>query len=623
MTSASPQPVAFGDYIITRRIARGGMAEIYRARHREGAVGTWSAVKMMRASISGDPVAKALFRREGRIASLLQHPHIVPVTEAGHLGERAFLAMAYVPGQNLSAVLETLRGRALSVDDQRLIVGTVAAVARALDYAHRLRDPDSGAALDIVHRDISPGNVMVDYDGHPWLLDFGVARVSNATHQTQAGTLRGKFAYMSPEQVVGEAVGPKSDIFALGTLLYELLTGCSPFLGDSPADTLDRVQRCCPEAPDRMRPSLSPSISELVSTCLRRAPSERPDGAALAQALWASIDDPDPADWKRAAQEWMARHFEDAAAEDHSALAAEEEQVLLLDLADFAAGSWPSEHADVSGPAASDAPVAKAIDETDATVAAPQPPPEPDLRSDTSPAHAPESTSAKFRGPGPLGKTVRVAHPGFAVVTARQRLPWLEGWTDRLPAWVSALAVTIGVFLIVSAGLRTRAPEEAPPRARSGPAPGPTAAPSVLGAPPVGSVPMRSPSAESASPKSQVPSVAAAPSAPSPEPTAIAPSTPAVRVQRSAGPPRPGFLSVGAKPWARIYVDGVPHAEPTPVRRLEVLPGRHLVRLENPKSGRVWRRIVRVRSNQTERIHVDLTRSRAAAPSLRRGRSGP
>lgn len=331
-------PVAFGKYIITRRIARGGMAEIYRARTRAAGAepARWVAVKMMRSSLGHEDLRERLFEREARIASKLHHPNVVPIYEYGQEMDRPFLAMEYVRGRDLSHLLKNeKKGRELLPFEIGLYIGYLA--AQGLGHAHRLVD-DHGGSLGIVHRDISPGNVMVGYDGAVKVLDFGVARMNETQGvHTQTGTLRGKFAYMSPEQTLGEDLDARSDVFSLGTVLYELLTGTNCFRAQNPIATLERVQGLRPVPPSRANRAIPKKVDRILARCLAKDKKRRyKDAQALCEAIGSFLDEVH-FDGREALVEHLGTAFSWEKHEEESELIREEEEVALFDVVDFAA----------------------------------------------------------------------------------------------------------------------------------------------------------------------------------------------------------------------------------------------------------------------------------------------
>lgn len=335
--SRSRSPVAFGQYIITRRIARGGMAEIYRARTRTTAErpSEWVAVKMMRHALGHEELREHLFKREAKIASMIDHENVIPLVQFGLEMERYYIAMEYVRGRDLSHLLKNeKKGSELLPFELGLYIGLQAAAG--LGYAHRLRD-ERGDQLGIVHRDISPGNVMVGYNGTVKVLDFGVARMNESEGmRTQTGTLRGKFAYMSPEQTLGEGLDARSDVFSLGTVLYELLTGANCFRAENPIATLEKVQRVRPVPPSRANREIPKSVDRILARCLAKDRKRRfQDCVVLYEALGEFLDKRNFAG-KSALARHMADRFGWEKEEEERELVREEEEVALIDVVDFA-----------------------------------------------------------------------------------------------------------------------------------------------------------------------------------------------------------------------------------------------------------------------------------------------
>ncbi|MFO0724971.1 MAG: serine/threonine-protein kinase [Myxococcota bacterium] len=327
-------PVAFGSYIITRRIARGGMAEIYRAKSRTQP--GWVALKMMRPSLEHEDLREQLFKREAKIAAALNHPNVVGLVEFGKELDRYFIAMEYVRGRDLSQLVRPPSEGGQPVPlEIGLWVGQRAAAG--LGHAHRMTDAATGRELGIVHRDISPGNIMVSYSGEVKVLDFGVARMTE-THglRTQTGTLRGKFAYMSPEQTVGAAIDARSDVFSLGTVLYEMLTGTNPFRARTPIATLERVQRVRPVPPSRLVETLPRELDEILAQCLAKDPRRRfKDAGELSDALLRFLERQPPLNPAEIGR-FMSERFRWEKQEEERELREEEQGVALIEVVDFA-----------------------------------------------------------------------------------------------------------------------------------------------------------------------------------------------------------------------------------------------------------------------------------------------
>jgi serine/threonine protein kinase len=242
------QPVKFGKYLLLERIAVGGMAEVFVAK----AFGVEGferllAIKKILPTMGEDAEFISMFVDEARIAVQLSHANIVQVLELGKHDESLYIAMEYISGRDLRQLLERFRKLQQPMPIAQACL-TVAEVCEALDYAHRKKDA-RGHALGIVHRDVSPQNVLISFDGEVKLIDFGIAKAESRLQKTQAGILKGKFSYMSPEQVMGLPVDGRSDIFAAGILLWELVCGEKLFTGDSDFAVLEKVRNGIVPAP--------------------------------------------------------------------------------------------------------------------------------------------------------------------------------------------------------------------------------------------------------------------------------------------------------------------------------------------------------------------------------------
>lgn len=265
---------AFAGFGLTRLVARGGMADVYRALPLQRPDAAWLAVKVMRRSVDHQELRHRLFAREVRISEHLIHPNIVRVKTSGEDCGCPYLVMEYVGGRDVASFLN----QRVSVP-QELVLAVGARAAAALGHAHR--------SASVVHRDVSPGNIRVRWDGVVKVLDFGVARLTAPEDsQTQAGVLRGKFAYMSPEQARGDAVDPRSDVFSLGIVLYELLVGRAAFRGEGPMDTLQRVRGMRLSRPSEVRSGVGADLDALMARCLAKDPAYRfADGETMAAAF--------------------------------------------------------------------------------------------------------------------------------------------------------------------------------------------------------------------------------------------------------------------------------------------------------------------------------------------------
>jgi serine/threonine protein kinase len=269
-----PVPIPFENYYLLEKIATGGMAEVFKAK----AFGVEGferllAVKRILASISEDPDFKAMFIDEANITNHLNHANIAQIFELGSADGSYFIAMEYVSGRDARAIFERFRrdGRKLGVDMACYIAMKV---CEGLDYAHAKTD-SSGKPLNIVHRDVSPQNILVSYEGEVKLIDFGIAKAAGKSAQTQVGILKGKFSYMSPEQVRGLSLDRRSDVFSLAICLYELLTCERLFLGESDFETLEKIRKVEVAPPSLFNPEIPQALEDIVLKGLTRDPNAR------------------------------------------------------------------------------------------------------------------------------------------------------------------------------------------------------------------------------------------------------------------------------------------------------------------------------------------------------------
>jgi len=272
---------AFGRYRLLRQLGRGGMAEVFLARMGEGPVAKLLAIKRLLPAYSQNRRLVKRLAAEARLTVWLTHPNVVQVFDFGRVGPSYFIAMEYVDGCDLRSLI-------LPPDKSPLQLPLEVAleisyrVADALRYAHNCTDA-SGTSLGIIHRDVSPHNVLISRDGHPKLADFGVARAVSSDRETQPGAVLGKFSYMAPEQARGEAYDARVDVYAAGATLYQMLTGSKPF----PDRTLaDAIVSQLPAPPSTLRPSIPAALDQLVLRALEPRPDRRfPSAAALGDAL--------------------------------------------------------------------------------------------------------------------------------------------------------------------------------------------------------------------------------------------------------------------------------------------------------------------------------------------------
>jgi serine/threonine-protein kinase len=281
--SARATPAMLGPYEIEDRIATGGMAEVYLAR-RAGPFGFQKrvAVKRILPQLAKDPDFVSMFIDEARVSARLGHPNIVSVFDFGEHEGELYMAMEYVDGSSCAKVLRTCaqQGRPIPIE---VVLQIALSTLRGLDYAHSARD-DQGKGLDIVHRDVSPGNILIDRSGAVKITDFGIARAAEIERRTDAGQLKGKLGYMSPEQVIGRELDPRSDLFTLGILLAELLTLEPLFAGPSEIDVLLKIRDGDTRALDRA--NIADELRPVLQRALARDRGQRyPSAAAFASDI--------------------------------------------------------------------------------------------------------------------------------------------------------------------------------------------------------------------------------------------------------------------------------------------------------------------------------------------------
>ncbi|MCO4761771.1 MAG: serine/threonine protein kinase [Myxococcales bacterium] len=286
MFDGFPQP--FGPYELLRPLGRGGMAEVFLAQASSAnGDARLVALKRMHAGVSEDSGAVEMLIEEARLAMRFNHPNIAASFELGCHGGAYYILMEYVDGLDLGAVArlaETLGERM----DRRACAFAALGVARALAHAHELTDED-GQRLGVVHRDVSPQNILVNHRGELKLIDFGVAKVATRIQQTMAGVIKGKYSYMSPEQASAEKVDGRSDVFSLGICLHEWLTGAPLFRGPnliSPFAILLAVREQKVPRVDKIAPEVGAELAAIVARCLTRDLKRRYRSAeAVAKAL--------------------------------------------------------------------------------------------------------------------------------------------------------------------------------------------------------------------------------------------------------------------------------------------------------------------------------------------------
>ncbi len=278
-----------GDYEIVAKLKAGGMATLFLGR-RTGAEGfsRHVAIKVVHEHLASDPTFVQMFVDEALLSAKIQHPNVVHVEELREVGGRHFLAMEYVHGCALSTLIGALRGRNRTLSPE-LATYIAVKVAEGLHAAHETKGSD-GHLLGVVHRDVTPQNVLLAYRGHVKLIDFGVAKARGRAQQTTGASLKGKIGYMSPEQAFGRPVDRRTDVYALGVVLWEMLTGRRAFTAENDFALLELVRDPKLPPPSSLNPSVPPALDAVIARATAREADQRFENAqqlrkALAQAV--------------------------------------------------------------------------------------------------------------------------------------------------------------------------------------------------------------------------------------------------------------------------------------------------------------------------------------------------
>ena len=276
----SELPRQIGPFRVLRRLGVGGVGEVLLAvAHGAGGFEKRVALKVLREELRGDPDYERVLLEEARMAARFEHPNLVGVHDVGVSNGVYWVRMDWVDGADLAALMAS--GAAGSQMDEGVALAVAHGVCEALAYLHGLKD-DAGRSYGLVHRDVSPTNVLMGRNGAVKLGDFGLAKATRHREDTAAGVRKGKYAYMSPEQVRGGVLDAASDQFAVGTLMAEMLTGHRPFDGEGPLETMERIR----EAAEPALVGMAEDVAVVVKRCVKRDAGER---YAKTEALSAAV----------------------------------------------------------------------------------------------------------------------------------------------------------------------------------------------------------------------------------------------------------------------------------------------------------------------------------------------
>ena len=254
-----------GPYVLRKKIGQGGMAELFLADYvGEDGFRKTVALKKVLPHLMEYPEFSKMFIREARVAALLQHPNIVQVIDYKKIDNTSFMAMEFVFGKTLGQVLAKTKDKV----PYELCVFIILKVCSALHYAHSRKNDETGEALNIIHRDICPQNLLLSYEGEVKLADFGISKIKSETSLTQPGVIKGKISYIAPEQFLGKPVSHQADIYSLGVVFYEILTGRKLYKFDSETEAFDRVKERDIKNIEKIGEGVPSELNQIVMKCL-------------------------------------------------------------------------------------------------------------------------------------------------------------------------------------------------------------------------------------------------------------------------------------------------------------------------------------------------------------------
>ncbi len=354
------EPALFGKYYLLGLIARGGMAEVYRARLRETTDPKILAIKVMRPQLAREPRFVEMFNDEGQLAMMLKNQSIVNTVEIGRIEGRHYIAMEYIAGRDLTQCLRRCQEQTQRIPIPHAVY-IAARIAEGLNFAHNLRGTD-GRPLNIVNRDVSPSNVRLSYDGAVKMLDFGIAQAL-MKFTSEIGVLKGKFSYMSPEQIRGMHLDARTDVFSAGIILHEMLTTEKLFRGDTEFALMEKVRKADVPPPSKFNRRVNEKLDAIVLRALARDVGNRYQSAA---ELLADLNE--LLEGYRFNPQELRQFMRQLFRKEHTR---EQEEISV------ALASVPASERAASEPAVVPAPVTQSPAPSEAVAVAPSPPPQP------------------------------------------------------------------------------------------------------------------------------------------------------------------------------------------------------------------------------------------------------
>ena len=591
---------AFGKYQLFASLGRGGMADVFLSVAR-GQMGfnKLAVIKRLRQALAEEASFRNMFLDEARLAARLSHPNIVHTYEVGEQNGVYFIAMEYLEGQSLNKVLKEALRRKEGIEPE-ISARVIADALGGLAYAHALADYD-GRPLGIIHRDVSPHNIFVTYDGHTKVVDFGIAKAALSSTETEVGVLKGKVAYMSPEQAMGGRIDQRADLFAMGIVLWEMLARQRLMTGESAANTLHKLMNEPIPRVSAAMPGIDPELEAIVGKALEKDPQYRWQSALeMRDALEAWLrSNPRPARQEEvgrkmlhlfaSVREEVQRQVQRHMAGITAATTTQELQALNVE----SLQRMEQSGANVSGQLLR---LGNGSGSGSGVV--------PNYGMGSHPSQA-SQLSGGYPAMGTQGSAVGGPMPPAPVPT--------RGNSTLL------IVIAVGFFLlagllIIVVGLRDRRkpdpivdPTVAPTGVPAGTlvAAG-TSAPAVSGSAASGDNATTTP-VDSATALPQVPTTPVTPSGksnvrnppvqPTTRPTTVAhpPPPPPPPVEEK----EPGFLTINVYPWAKVSEGGRVLCAATPCNKIPLPPGVHTLTLDNPEQGMKQSTSVTIKSGET------------------------
>jgi len=550
-----------GKYQLVSKLAQGGMAEVFLAKV-AGPMGFEKTLVLKRIlpHLAEDPQFVGMFLTEAKVAAQLNHPHIVQIFDFGQSEGSYYLAMEFIDGPDLRTLLARATQAGLSLPPA-FCAKLISAACEALAFAHDFVEPDTGRHLELIHRDISPDNLLLSRQGALKVVDFGIAKATNQSHKTKTGLIKGKLAYMPVEQLQGQPLDRRADVYALGVVLYELLTGNYPFEATTDVGIMQAVlfEPRVPAA--SRRPDLPQALSGILDKALAKVREQRyPDCISFQADLERFILSTGQPMGARELAQWVERLCPKTVG---PATAGGMEKTYVRK--ESSPGLEKTYVREESSPGLEKTYVRE---EPEAGV-------EPTL---LSPSKSRALAVPAGKAPG-RGKTAHVEQTEILPQAPRTR------------GSLTGLGVAVGALVLLAAGGGVLLFRGGPPTVEPQPVPTPVQAPQPLAVQSTDSRP--APPVEEKAPEVARPPPQASPPEPiAPEPTAVAPARhPPAQKQKT-------LLEFRIHPHAIVWLDDRPLGQ-TPLASVEVTPGSHTVRLVNHQLGKDLSRTIKVKAGRT------------------------